>query len=242
MPVLNSNTALGNTSKNLDLTAAAAAAATVVRNAGDASVFNNANMGITLFHNLRTMLLVQPSPTLVASLTAGLDELAGIGVYLLLINRILHTIWHLQTQFRPRKWWWKQNKNNTNNNNTSVMGGTAATTANSTKQAYQRSLLGYIQAPARTLGYSMFVVWCLDVMVVIIRALDPSPVRLHNTQLFLRVASIIVYSNVWGRFFAAVKNYYIEITLTTPGRPSSLSFTTIKGKPPLTRAQRYVDS
>ena len=146
------------------------------------------------------------------------------------------------------------------------MGGTtAATTAKSTKQAqemtmtmskkkkekkkrrhdeqaYQRSFVGYLQAPSRTLGYSMLFLWCLDVMVVIIRALDPSPVRLHNTQLFLRVASIIVYSNVWGRFFAAMKNYYIEITLTTPARrpSSSFSFTTQTGKPPLTRAQRYV--
>lgn len=165
-----------------------------LRNSGD--IFNNVNVGSMLFKFMNQIL--HPSPTLLASLASGFDELVVISWYLLLIDRVLKGLYR-SSYFLP----WKN-----------------LDPGDDINERYDRSLVGYLRSPARALGWSLLTLWILDAMIILSRAMDPAN---KENKLVPKVLSIIIYSNVAGQLLAAIKNWWIEqamgrVLKSTPSR------------------------
>ena len=129
-----------------------------LRNSGESAVFNNVNVGSAVVKGVRRMLNPKDQPWLrpaIASLTGGIDEIVFIFFYLLLIDRVLKGLWTLG-HILP----WSP-------------GGAKVTKEERSESNYDRSLLGYLRAPARTLGWSMLSIWFVDAVVIIMTAMGP---------------------------------------------------------------------
>lgn len=139
----------------------------------------------------------------IASLTGGIDEIVFIFFYLLLIDRVLKGLWTLG-HILP----WSP-------------GGAKVTKEERSESNYDRSLLGYLRAPARTLGWSMLSIWFVDAVVIIMTAMGPPMTKQMAKQqkLVPLAVSIVLYSNVAGRVLAAVKNWWIEQALSKALKP-----------------------
>ena len=167
------------------------------QNSGDTAVFDNVNMFTALVRALTRLMNSGAEKKrlgmAVRSLSNGLDEIIFIGVYLLVIDRVLKTLWKAGKWIQhPTRPWQPQQA-------TSEDGSGA-------DSAYEASLVGALRSPARLFGWSMLLLWFVDAATIIVTSLRPQT----RSRLLPKAISWVLYTNVVGRALAALKNWWLE--------------------------------
>ena len=146
-------------------------AITAMDNVGETAVFDNVNIRQRLAEVFGLLFSRSAERDRLGralmSLTKGLDELAAIAIYLLLVDRLLKLVW--------RAFAWLRSKFD----------------AEAPAGSYGESLVGALQPAAKRFGWGMLLLWLVDAGYILAAAVSPSLAKSKKSTLPTLVGTVM---------------------------------------------------